>query len=254
MAKEHIPLYVQIKEYIIDKINSGFFKPGDKIYSEAELKEKFKVSSTTVVKALNELVNESYLERIQGKGSFVSTPKFKRTPMNLSITEELKIKGIELKTEVLTIEEVVRPEISHKLNIPEDSLLCKVERLRYIEKNGNKEPIAIQTSYIPTNVVSINDLELLYEVDSLYKVLYQTRSLKPHRAKEIYSIKIINQNRLAKLLNQKKSDPVFFVKRVTYTNDDIPFEYAESFLRWDRYTLEVELFETNRKIKEKDVI
>src|SRR5699024_1082970 len=109
------------------------------------------------------------------------------------------------------------------------------------------EPIAIQTSYIPNDLISVQDLKLLEREDSLYSVLYKTRELKPYRANESYSIHLINQKDLAKLLDQKYGDPAFFVKRLTFNGDGIPFEYAESILRWNRYTLDVELYEEKHR-------
>lgn len=63
--------YDIIKNDLLNDIKSGKFLPGDKIYSENELKEMYEVSSTTVVKALNELVSEGYVVRRQGEGTFV---------------------------------------------------------------------------------------------------------------------------------------------------------------------------------------
>ena len=245
----HVPLYIQVKSHIIDKINDGTFKPGDKIYSENELKEKFNISSTTVVKALNELVNEGYLERIQGRGSFVSTPKLQRTPSNLSITEELRSKGINLQTRLLEVEEVIEPEIAAKLDLSKETILCKIIRLRYIQKNDSIDPIVLQVSYIPNHFVTMDDLKLFEVENSLYDILFQTRNLKPYRAKETYSIHLINNKNVAALLDQKLGDPAFEVKRITYTEDDVPFEYAESFLRWDRYTIEVDLYDTKQQYR-----
>ncbi|EGO9394547.1 GntR family transcriptional regulator, partial [Enterococcus faecalis] len=66
-----LPKYEVIKRDIIEKIESGEFSTGEKIYSEGDLKRKYNVSNTTVVKALNDLVNEGYLIRRQGEGTFV---------------------------------------------------------------------------------------------------------------------------------------------------------------------------------------
>lgn len=236
------PLYIQIKEYIIDQIENGTFKPGDKIYSENELKNKFRVSSTTVVKALNELVNEGFLERKQGIGSFVSSPKFTRNPFNLSITEELRNIGIELKTKILLVEELELPDIAKRLSINGTESLSKIERLRYINKNGKKEPLALMTSYIPTKYLSHENISLFEKEDSLYKILENVSNLKPHHVKETYSIYLINDKYVADQLKQEHKDPSFFVKRVTYTKEGTPIEYAESYLRWDRYVIEVELY------------
>lgn len=237
------PLYIQIKEYIIEQINIGTFKTGNKIYSEKQLKEKFQVSSTTVVKALNELVNEGYLERKQGVGSFVSPPKFTRNPFNLSITEELKNIGIELKTKILSVEELVLPNIANKLSVNETESLSKIERLRYINKDGKQEPLSLMTSYIPTKYLSHENFSLFEKEDSLYKILENVSNLKPYQVKETYSIYLINDKYVANQLKQVYKDPAFFVKRVTYNKEGLPIEYAESYLRWDRYVIEVELYD-----------
>lgn len=66
-----IPLYWQIKEDIKEKIKNGEYKIDELIPSETELVKKYDVSRITIVKAINELVSEGYLYRIQGKGTFV---------------------------------------------------------------------------------------------------------------------------------------------------------------------------------------
>ena len=67
-----IPKYQQIKDELKQQIISGKFENGDKFYTEAELIQMFNVSSITVVRALNELANDGYIIRQQGKGTFVS--------------------------------------------------------------------------------------------------------------------------------------------------------------------------------------
>lgn len=65
------PLYEQIYDYIIDQINKGFLNNGDRVPSEKELSDKFKVSRITSKKALELLAQNDFIERIRGKGSFV---------------------------------------------------------------------------------------------------------------------------------------------------------------------------------------
>ena len=62
-----IAKYEIIKQDIIQMIEEKKFKPGDKIYSEGELKKLYNVSSTTVVRALQDLVLSGYLIRKQGE-------------------------------------------------------------------------------------------------------------------------------------------------------------------------------------------
>lgn len=67
-----IPLYKVIYEKILEQINGGVLAKGDKIPSEKELAEQFGVSRITSKKALDLLAQEQFIERIQGKGSFVA--------------------------------------------------------------------------------------------------------------------------------------------------------------------------------------
>lgn len=71
----NIPKYERIKIYLKSKIDKGIFKPDDQIPSENTLAAKFNSSRETVRKAIDKLVFEGYLYRIQGVGTFVSPLK-----------------------------------------------------------------------------------------------------------------------------------------------------------------------------------
>ena len=64
------PKYLEIIDFIINYIQSKNLNPGDKILSENEISKLFRVTKVTASRALNELVNEGILYRIQGKGRF----------------------------------------------------------------------------------------------------------------------------------------------------------------------------------------
>jgi DNA-binding LacI/PurR family transcriptional regulator len=65
-------LYKQIQSHIREQIVSGKLRPADRIPSEQELMDEFKVSKITVKNALAELADQGLIVRIQGKGTFVS--------------------------------------------------------------------------------------------------------------------------------------------------------------------------------------
>lgn len=66
------PMYEIIQNDIIQKIQTGVYQEGDRIPSEQELIDTWKVSRTTATKALTELSLSGYIYRIQGKGSFAN--------------------------------------------------------------------------------------------------------------------------------------------------------------------------------------
>lgn len=75
------PLYKQIMEYVRDNIRQSVWQSDEKIPSENELADKFKVSRITIKNALQELIEEGLIYRIQGKGTFVSTNKLGEPPV-----------------------------------------------------------------------------------------------------------------------------------------------------------------------------
>lgn len=74
-GKAAIPLYQQVIDIIKNEINSGAYKAGARIPNEFELAESYKVGRVTVRRAIEELVQQGYLTKRQGKGTFVNAPK-----------------------------------------------------------------------------------------------------------------------------------------------------------------------------------
>jgi multiple sugar transport system substrate-binding protein len=67
-----LPKYLQIRKNLMNQISCGKLKPGDRIPSENALPKIFNTSKATAVKAVAELVRDGYIEKINGKGSFVT--------------------------------------------------------------------------------------------------------------------------------------------------------------------------------------
>lgn len=66
------PKYLLIKNNIQEKIINNDYVLGSKIPSEAELRKQYNVSRHTIRLAIAKLVNEGYLVKQQGSGTFVS--------------------------------------------------------------------------------------------------------------------------------------------------------------------------------------
>jgi len=93
-SSKQTPIYLRIREYILHQIRNGKWKPGDRIPSENELKERFSVSRMTVIQAIRDLCKEGVLLRVQGSGSFVAQPQTHLTVVNFfDIAEEIRGRG-----------------------------------------------------------------------------------------------------------------------------------------------------------------
>jgi len=65
------PLYQQIYEQLLEDIRTGKYPPGSQLPTEKELAEAYGVSRITSKRALTELAEAGFIERIRGRGSFV---------------------------------------------------------------------------------------------------------------------------------------------------------------------------------------
>ncbi len=70
-----VPMYTQLKNIILEKIESGEYPENYKIPSEQELCEIYNISRPTVRQAISELTSNGYLYKEKGKGTFVAKRK-----------------------------------------------------------------------------------------------------------------------------------------------------------------------------------
>ena len=64
---------------IKSQIDSGILKENDRIMTETELSDAYEVSRITVRKAISVLVDEDYLVKQQGIGTFVGVKRLSRS-------------------------------------------------------------------------------------------------------------------------------------------------------------------------------
>jgi GntR family transcriptional regulator of arabinose operon len=67
------PVHVQIRDVILDQIRSGVLRPGDRLPSEVEIADRFGVSRMTANKSILALVQDGWLVREKGRGTFVAS-------------------------------------------------------------------------------------------------------------------------------------------------------------------------------------
>ncbi|CAN7555146.1 GntR family transcriptional regulator [Paenibacillus sp. LjRoot153] len=79
MKEKKLPKYQQLKQEILSWLHTGRLKPNDQMPSENEIAEQFLMSRQTVRQTFGELEKEGWLYRMQGKGTFVSTPQTQKS-------------------------------------------------------------------------------------------------------------------------------------------------------------------------------
>lgn len=114
-----LPLYRQIKDFILDKIERDEWQVDQKILSELELGNLFQTSRMTVNRALRELAAEGRVIRKQGNGTFVASVKPQSALLKIiSIAEDIKQSGARYSAKVhLLCEEKATPELAMKMGL-----------------------------------------------------------------------------------------------------------------------------------------
>ncbi|KUO50090.1 MAG: hypothetical protein APF76_06390 [Desulfitibacter sp. BRH_c19] len=229
------PLYYQVKQILLKQINHGELKPGEIIMTEKELCEKFQVSRITVRAAIQEMVQEGYLQRRQGVGTFVSQPKLSRgTNSRRSFSEEVSLSGRKPGSKLLELRfESAVGQIAEALGIEEGKKIWVIERLRTIDD----EPVAYSTSHLNLpQEIYLHPGELEKEV-SLWALLFQKGIIIKETEDTVQAIAAnSHQARVLKIL---QGNPLLLVEGISYDGDGCPIEYSYVYNRADRFKYSV---------------
>lgn len=229
-AASPLPKYHQLKEIIRAMIEGGELGAGCMIPPEREFCERYSISRMTARQAIMDLVNEGVLYREQGRGTFVAEKKLRQESERLtSFTEDMSARGMAVSSEVLeSVAEEAGPYVARMLRVEEGAGIVRVKRVR----DADGEPMAIETSHLLHEVA-----EGIVGVDLSTRSLYdelRRAGVRIERAEQSYEAGLMS-GADAGFLGAPAGSPVFLVRRVTFDENDRPFEYVESTYRGDRY-------------------
>lgn len=231
-----IPKYQQIKNDLLKKIEVGEFEHGDRFYSEAELVKLYNVSSITVIRAIQELANEGYLVRYQGKGTYVSRSR-KRTLVEFSDIEVFA--GKTETVEVLSMEEENEPDMRKELRLLKNESYYKITRVRKVDE----DPFLVHFSYIPSQFIK-KDIPNLSYYDSIYNRFKSDFNIKMYdqASKETNEILFPTEKDIADILLMKKNEPIVRQDKKTILQDGTVAEVVVSYKKWNYYKIEFSTF------------
>jgi len=231
-----IPLYYQLEEHIKELIEEGELKPGDALPPEREYAEKYQISRMTVRQAFTQLVNNGYLYRIQGKGTFVADRRIEQALQGLtSFTEDMKARGLKPDSQLIVFEIIPATiQIANQLSITEYSPVYEIKRVRL----ADGVPMAIETNYISANLIKGLTEEIVNQ--SLYGYIEGQLNLQIDNASQVIESSVASQSE-AKLLNINKGAPIMLIQRNTYLKDGTPVEFVKSVYRADRYKFMIQM-------------
>ncbi|MGB9903263.1 MAG: GntR family transcriptional regulator [Desulfotomaculales bacterium] len=230
--KNPIPLHVQLKEALKSEILHGDFK--EKIPSERELMEKYAVSRSTVRQAISSLVQEGFLEKKHGRGTFVTHRPVEEWLGYISTYNEIiENMGMKPSTRLLSHGRGKEPgEIAGILGVDE---FYAIERLRF----ADNIPIAVEKQYYPLEIgLRLAEFDLNTAV--LYEILEVSLGLKLWEAEQMISCAPATKEEAA-CLEIPEQSCVLTMERVIYDPEGNPLEFLKGVFRSDMYAFRIKL-------------
>lgn len=226
-----VPLYIQLIDTLASEIAAGGYTPDQRLMSERELCQRFKVSRMTVRQALSRLERDGLVYTRVGKGTFVREQKIKQQLSTLTgFSQEVQNRGGEPKSRVLEAKIIPADlKIAKILNLERGHEVVMISRLRI----ANNIPLSIESAHIP-HALCPNILEHDFAVESLYHVFEHKYGLHLVGAEQSMIARLALPDEL-ELLQLTPPAAVMSMERVTHTDRDVIVEYVVSTTRGDLY-------------------
>jgi len=226
-----IPLYVQIKDYIKGCLMNGTLSPNSRVESEYEISDKFHISRITVRKAYSELVEEGYLVRKRGKGTFVRNIHYKENLASNSFTSSCINLGMAPSSKIVQATMITVPaELAPVLGVNKGDAIPYIERLRF----ADDIPVRLERNYYVPRLEGLlhEDLE-----KSIRRILISKYGLQDD-TKINFEIEIGYTNKKeSALLGTKLKAPMLKVKGTMYDSQFNPVYHTEMLHLPDRCVL-----------------
>ena len=231
LTKTSTPLYLKVKEEIIDLIQRGELRSNDQLPSQRELVISYGASHMTVRRALDELIDEGLIYAIPGKGIYVREHKQQAESCPLmSFTEEMALRGMHASSTVLAARLVPASTVmASTLHVELGMPLIYLRRLRL----ADGFPMALQVNYIKSWLCP-NLLEHNLQDASLYNLLRQEYHLCLSSSKGTVEALLADEEH-ASLLEIELPAALLVTEQISFLEDGQPVEYARTAYRGDRY-------------------
>lgn len=231
---EKIPKYYAIKNYLLEMIDREEYAVDQGIPSERVLIERFGVSRITIRKAIDDLVNEGYLYRLQGKGTYVKGHNVKQDLFNItSCTQDIIDHGMIPSRKVFKAGvEGCRADTARILEIGPAEEVFMLERVYY----ANFDPINCTQTWLPHRYFpGIEKIDFAKE--SLYATLEERYGVRLTKATRALEARLALQD-MAEKLSLHAGAPLLYFEAVTYGlvgGKEVPVEMFRSHYRTDRF-------------------
>jgi GntR family transcriptional regulator len=233
-----IPLYHQLKQIVLQRIQSAEWQTGDLIPSEQELQDAYGLSRTTVRLALSDLVADGLLVRERGRGTFVAHPA--RRPVThdpasgLPLSAYIVKQGLQPTWKLLRGEWVIAPDaVREALGLDVGIGVYNMELLF----SADNEPIGHHSVFVPRHALSHVAYDAFDEAGWLafMRELPRTPGYRTQRTIQAVSA---DADRRA-LLDLDANAPVLSIQALTYDSDEQPVQLILAYFNGVRFKYQI---------------
>lgn len=237
--ERRVPLWLQVKTTLLAMIQNDGMQEHARLPSEHELCERFGVSRTVVREALNQLVFERIIYKLQGKGAFVAGRREDQDfigTTSFGFTDELAGRHQHVSRRVLH-QTVTQPseKAQRMLRLAEEARVVQIDRVLSVDD----VPRLLVHILIPEALVPGLD-QLPLKNRSLHDTLRRQYGIHFRRA-ERWLDAVTATPEQAALLQVPPGTPLLAIESCSYMENDIPVEYFTAFYRTDRARLHIKI-------------
>lgn len=221
----HEQLYAAIKEQILN----GHYQPGDRITSELQLCAEYNISRVTVRSAIQQLVNEGYLIRRHGKGTFVKeTETIESVFTSGSFTDTCLRMNARPSTKIISCQMIDGEKmIAERLGCSDNNLIL-IKRVRLV----NDVPNIIELDYFPSSYDFLLKEDL--SNGSLLKLISARTGIIPRRFEDQFRIFMANKE-FARLLSCPRNTPLLEVTQQVSDSEERPIYINKQYILTSKY-------------------
>lgn len=234
----NVPLYSQLKNLIIKKIESGEYQGESKIPSEQELCEHYDISRPTVRQAISELTNNGYLYKEKGKGTFVAKIKSKVDVKNFTgFTDSILDSQNPGQHDILSLRSIKQTEVPFLENAfgLQNSQLAVFAEVKFITADKKNSILSLNASYIPLALFP----EIIEDIKAKkpsYDILRGKYPLLPVKTKSSLEVVYTDQSE-AQYLQVQTGHPLIKVENLLYSKSGQAVEFIIAKYRADKCQL-----------------
>lgn len=224
------PLYHQLMQRISADIERGTYPTGSRIPPEHELEQLYQVSRVTVRRALAELTGEGLLERKQGKGTFVATPRGSVKTKSLhSFHDSCRMNGAAPSSEVIHIKEIASSAADEEeLALNPGSRVLETLRVR----KADGVPVVLERNHFSMAYAYLQDQDLS---GSLFAVLREF-GVEPRLAEHDVSLRFASSEE-ARMLETEEGAPLVCLHEVIFDQRGRALHNSTQLIKGDQFVL-----------------